>query len=234
MLITTFTFLIYSSLMTHTNQLSVVFLWITLSGFWITVLLAQGILTWRCKLSSSCSRSRHQRAGNFSFCVHLPESKSHIHANMLIAVIFFIGSKEASKFCNLNVNRKVLEEMEMLHAFTAVLHVPNLSKPEHLLSVLEESDVFSKQEVAAIARNIGGRRYVSKFVQLRHYIYKWKLATRHDGAGRKPCTYELNTYDNHTKSLRGGSHFFQWVQRLSFQWVSLINIEPWFRSPILR
>lgn len=56
----------------------------------------------------------------------------------------------------------MLEEMEMLHAFTAVLHVPNLSKLEHLLSVLEESEVFSKQEVAAIARNIGGSRYVTK------------------------------------------------------------------------
>jgi len=46
----------------------------------------------------------------------------------------------------------------MISAFTAVLHVPNLSKPEHVISVLEESDVFTKQEVASIARNIEGRR----------------------------------------------------------------------------
>lgn len=59
------------------------------------------------------------------------------------------------------LSRQVLEEMEMLHAFTAVLHLPNLSKPEHLLSVLEESDVFTKPEIATIARNIEGRRYVS-------------------------------------------------------------------------
>jgi len=48
--------------------------------------------------------------------------------------------------------------MEMISAFTAVLHVPNQSKPEHILSVLEESDVFTKQEVASIAKNIEGRR----------------------------------------------------------------------------
>jgi len=51
-----------------------------------------------------------------------------------------------------------MEEMEMISAFTAVLHVPNLSKPEHLIAVLEESDVFTKQEVAQISRNIQGRR----------------------------------------------------------------------------
>jgi vesicle-fusing ATPase len=58
--------------------------------------------------------------------------------------------------------RSVLEEMEMLSAFTAVLHVPNLSEPKHLLNVLEESDAFTKQEVTTIARSIEGRRY-SKF-----------------------------------------------------------------------
>jgi len=48
--------------------------------------------------------------------------------------------------------------MEMLSAFTAVLHVPNLSEPKHLLAVVEESDCFTKQEVASIARQIDGRR----------------------------------------------------------------------------
>jgi len=46
----------------------------------------------------------------------------------------------------------------MLSAFTAVLHVPNLSEPKHLTTVLEESDAFSKQEVASMARAIEGRR----------------------------------------------------------------------------
>lgn len=50
--------------------------------------------------------------------------------------------------------------MEMLSAFTAVLHVPNLSEPKHMLTVLEESDAFTKQEVAAIGRSIEGKRLV--------------------------------------------------------------------------
>lgn len=46
----------------------------------------------------------------------------------------------------------------MLSAFTAILHVPNLSKPEHLLSVLDNSDVFTKQELQQIARHTQGKR----------------------------------------------------------------------------
>ncbi|XP_018579945.1 vesicle-fusing ATPase 1-like isoform X2 [Anoplophora glabripennis] len=54
--------------------------------------------------------------------------------------------------------RQVLEEMEMLSAFTAVLHVPNLSKAEHLLNVLEASDVFTNQELKQITHQIHGKR----------------------------------------------------------------------------
>lgn len=53
--------------------------------------------------------------------------------------------------------RQVLEDMEMLSAFTAILHVPNLSKPEHLLAVLDNSDVFSKQELQQVARHTKGK-----------------------------------------------------------------------------
>jgi vesicle-fusing ATPase len=56
--------------------------------------------------------------------------------------------------------RQVLEDMEMLSAFTAILHVPNLSLPEHLLAVLEESDVFSKKDLSSISRKIHGHRYI--------------------------------------------------------------------------
>lgn len=54
--------------------------------------------------------------------------------------------------------RQVLEDMEMLSAFTALLHVPNLSKPDHLLAVLEESEVFSKQELHQLVRQVQGKR----------------------------------------------------------------------------
>lgn len=48
--------------------------------------------------------------------------------------------------------------MEMLSAFTAVLHVPNLSKPEHLLNILEACDVFSGKELKKIAQQVHGKR----------------------------------------------------------------------------
>lgn len=48
--------------------------------------------------------------------------------------------------------------MEMLSAFTAILHVPNLSKPEHLIAVLDSTDVFTKQELQQIARHTKGKR----------------------------------------------------------------------------
>lgn len=57
--------------------------------------------------------------------------------------------------------RQVLEDMEMVSAFTGVLHVPNLSAPDHLISVLEDSDVFSKQEIKAIGRSVHGKKYVN-------------------------------------------------------------------------
>lgn len=46
----------------------------------------------------------------------------------------------------------------MLSAFTAVLHVPNISRTEHLLSVLEETDVFSKKDIESIAKRIHGQK----------------------------------------------------------------------------
>lgn len=57
-------------------------------------------------------------------------------------------------------NSETLEEMEMLSAFTSVLHVPNLSSPEHVLGVLEQSDIFSKGEIQAIGKKMSGKRCV--------------------------------------------------------------------------
>lgn len=50
--------------------------------------------------------------------------------------------------------------MEMLSAFTGVLHVPNLSQPEHVMSVLEESDAFTKKDLAKIQKDLRGAKYV--------------------------------------------------------------------------
>lgn len=54
--------------------------------------------------------------------------------------------------------RQVLEDMEMLSAFTSVLHVPNLSKPEHVLAVLEEYDLFNKQELITLGKRMSGHK----------------------------------------------------------------------------
>jgi len=85
------------------------------------------------------------------------------YSNLTLQALLVLLKKQPPKGRKLLIlctssRKQVLEEMEMISAFTAVLHVPNLSKPEHLLAVLEESDVFNKQEIASIARNIEGRR----------------------------------------------------------------------------
>merc|ERR1712020_709132 len=47
--------------------------------------------------------------------------------------------------------REVLDQMEMLSAFTDVLHVANLSSGSHLISILKQSDALSKEDVAKLA-----------------------------------------------------------------------------------
>lgn len=46
----------------------------------------------------------------------------------------------------------------MSSAFTSTLHVPNLSQPEHILAVLEEYDLFSKQELAVLSKKMHGQK----------------------------------------------------------------------------
>lgn len=48
--------------------------------------------------------------------------------------------------------------MEMLSAFTAVLHVPNISTSKELVAVLEETGSFSKSEIEVIGRKTDKRR----------------------------------------------------------------------------
>lgn len=50
--------------------------------------------------------------------------------------------------------------MGMLSAFTYTMHVPNLSKPDHIMAVLEETDIFTKQEMSMIAKKLQGQKYV--------------------------------------------------------------------------
>nr|XP_050868928.1 vesicle-fusing ATPase 1-like [Vespula vulgaris] len=54
--------------------------------------------------------------------------------------------------------RQVLDDMEVLSAVSSTIHVPNLSTPEHLLNVLEEVDLFTKQEMASLHKKLQGKR----------------------------------------------------------------------------
>lgn len=85
------------------------------------------------------------------------------YSNLTLQALLVLLKKEPPKGRKLLIlctssRRQVLEDMEMLSAFTAVLHVPNLAQPDHLMAVLEESDVFAKKDLASISRKIRGHR----------------------------------------------------------------------------
>ena len=54
--------------------------------------------------------------------------------------------------------REVLDQMEMIPAFTDVLHVPNLSTPDHLLRVIKDSGVIGPQGMAELEDKLSNRR----------------------------------------------------------------------------
>ena len=54
--------------------------------------------------------------------------------------------------------RDVLQEMEMLTTFNTVIHVSNLSQPEHLVAALDNLSVFSSSELDTIARKVQGKK----------------------------------------------------------------------------
>ena len=71
--------------------------------------------------------------------------KAHCFSTTDNALIYFI--------------RQVLEDLELLMDFKTILHVPNLTSPIDILTVLEEVDLFSKEELANLHGKLQGRRY---------------------------------------------------------------------------
>lgn len=67
----------------------------------------------------------------------------------------------------------------MLSAFTSVLHVPNLSSPEHVLAVLEQSDIFSKGEIQAIGKKMSGKRCVLWTSSISYLTHSLSLSLFH-------------------------------------------------------
>lgn len=91
------------------------------------------------------------------------------YSNMALQTLLLLLKKQPPKGKKLLVlctssRRQVLEDLEMLSEFFAVIHVPNLSQPEHVINVLEESDLFNKAELQSIGRQMQGKKYVFFFV----------------------------------------------------------------------
>jgi hypothetical protein len=53
---------------------------------------------------------------------------------------------------------QVLDQMEMISAFTDVLHVPNLTTDAQMMNVLKQSDAFSRDDLAKLASKLKGRK----------------------------------------------------------------------------
>lgn len=85
------------------------------------------------------------------------------YSNLTLQALLVLLKKQPPKgrklliFCT-SSRRQVLEDMEMLSAFTSILHVPNLSQPDHVTAVLEDVELFSKGELQAIGKKMGGKK----------------------------------------------------------------------------
>lgn len=97
------------------------------------------------------------------------------YSNLVLQALLVLLKKEPPKGRKLLVlctssRRQVLEEMEMITAFTSVLRVPNLSLSEHLMAVLEETGCFKRQELTRIAKKTEGRRVWVGIKKLLAYV----------------------------------------------------------------
>lgn len=151
---------------THIARSLAVFWSTTLNGYSITVQSGRDIPTWRCKHSCFCWRSRHHlvvncwfyalpaagRGSSFIFCSNTHAHEYSIKYSITMQNIFLLISLPLFR-------RQVLEDLEIVSAFNTILHVPNLSTPDHLLNVLEEVDLFSKHELASLHARLQGKRY---------------------------------------------------------------------------
>jgi len=85
------------------------------------------------------------------------------YSNLTLQALLVLLKKSPPKGRRLLVfattsRRDVLEHMEMTSAFTDVLHVANLTTGSHLMSILTQSDAFSKEDLAKLAKQLQGRK----------------------------------------------------------------------------
>ncbi|XP_055909227.1 vesicle-fusing ATPase 1 [Eupeodes corollae] len=85
------------------------------------------------------------------------------YSNLTLQALLVLLKKQPPKGRKLLIlctssRRQVLEDMEMLSAFTSILHVPNLSHPDHVTAVLEDVELFNKGELQAIGKKMNGKK----------------------------------------------------------------------------
>ncbi|XP_064466217.1 vesicle-fusing ATPase 1-like isoform X2 [Ornithodoros turicata] len=112
------------------------------------------------------------------------------YSNLVLQALLVLLQKDPPKGRKLLVLgttslRNVLDEMGMTSSFTAVLRVPNLSQPQHVMAVLEDTDCFSKEELDRIARTIDGRKI---------WIGVKKLLAYVDMARQTPSEYRVTKF----------------------------------------
>ncbi|EFX63976.1 hypothetical protein DAPPUDRAFT_118650 [Daphnia pulex] len=101
------------------------------------------------------------------------------YSNAVLQALLVLLTKKPPKGRKLLVicttsRRQVLEELEMISIFTKIIHVPYISTVEQLIAVLEETDSFSKSQIAAIARKVANGRLNIGIKQLLIMIEKAK------------------------------------------------------------
>ncbi|XP_076459186.1 vesicle-fusing ATPase-like isoform X2 [Babylonia areolata] len=79
--------------------------------------------------------------------------------------------------------KDVLADFEMLNVFSTIVHVSNISSSEQLLSVLENADIFSKQELESIQKKTQGRRL---FIGIKKLLVLIEMARQMESGERVP------------------------------------------------
>ncbi|EEB10550.1 N-ethylmaleimide sensitive fusion protein, putative [Pediculus humanus corporis] len=85
------------------------------------------------------------------------------YSNITLQALLVLLKKEPPKgrrlivFCT-SSRRKVLEDLELLSTFTTTLHVPNITEIDDLVTVLEETNVFSSPDIKSLVKLLQGKR----------------------------------------------------------------------------
>ncbi|KAK2151367.1 hypothetical protein LSH36_366g05050, partial [Paralvinella palmiformis] len=84
--------------------------------------------------------------------------------------------------------KDVLQEMEMLSAFSALIHVSNLSNHQHLLAVIEDIGTFQPKEVKSITKKTEGKRL---WIGIKKLLILLEMAQQGDPDYRVPKLLSL-------------------------------------------